>query len=105
MSERKTPRYLDANNLDDLARINTALLSELWIMRDRLAVLEQILQEKNILSENEVNDYVPDGSVAERIEALRNTIVANVAGAPLTGQDRSVEKLKKQAGSWQAGGG
>ena len=105
MSKSKTPRYLDAGNLDDLARINTALLSELWVMRDRLAVLEQVLQDKGILAENEINDYVPDGSVAERIESLRNTIVANVAGAPLAGQDRTVEKLKEQADSWQAGGG
>ena len=105
MNKRETPQYLDSYNIDDLARMNVALLSELWIMRDRQAVLEQILREKGILVENEINNYVPDGAVAKRIEALRNNVVSNVLGAPLTSQDRTVEKLKKRADSWRAGGG
>ena len=49
--------------LDGLLRMNTELLSELWILRDRVMVLERILEEKGLLDAQAVSNYVPSGRV------------------------------------------
>src|SRR3546814_4935024 len=51
--------YLGPDNIDDLGRMVTALLTELWITRDRVAVLEQLLEDKKIVLPGEVDDYIP----------------------------------------------
>jgi hypothetical protein len=74
--------YLKDELLDALARMNMELLSELWIARDRMAVLEQVLIENGCLAPAAVDDYVPSEAVAERMAALRSLMVENVLTAP-----------------------
>lgn len=44
--DRPERPYLGQKELDDLMRMNSELLAELWILRDRVTVLEHMLQEK-----------------------------------------------------------
>jgi len=90
--------YLDTSNIDDLGRMVTALLTELWITRDRLAVVEALLEEKIGLSAQEIDDYTPAADIAARIEKVRDRLVGNVVGAPLAARERGVDQILARAG-------
>lgn len=90
--------YLSHDNVDDLGRMVTALLTELWITRDRVAVLERILEEKGVLAADEVNDYIPSPEFEAVLEKLRDRMAGNVIGAPLAGRERSVDQILARAG-------
>ncbi len=92
MSREAPEPYLKDQLLDSLGRMTFQLLSELWITRDRLAVVEQLLADKGVVGPREADDYTPTADFAERLEALRKLMVDNVLGAP-TRQDLSVEDL------------
>ncbi len=68
--------------LDGLLRMNTELLSELWILRDRVMVLERILEEKGLLDAQAVSNYGPSGEFADELQDERDRLVRRVAGAP-----------------------
>lgn len=90
--------YLSQDNVDDLGRMVTALLTELWIARDRVAVLERILEDKGVLAPEEVNNYVPTPEFEVSLEKLRDRMASNVIGAPLAARERSVDDILARAG-------
>lgn len=92
MSRAAPTSYLKDELLDNLARMNFQLLSELWITRDRLAVVEQILADKGLVGAREADDYVPTAEFAEQLEAMRKLMVDNVLSAPVR-HDLSVADL------------
>lgn len=71
-----------SEEMDSIMRINTELMSELWILRDRVMVLERILEDKGVLEQKLIDNYVPDGKVAEFFDRERESFVRRVAGAP-----------------------
>ena len=81
-------------DIDALMRINTELMSELWILRDRVKVLEKILEEKKVIAPMCVDDYVPDGTFSEKLEAERDKFVRRIAGAPW-GKEINLKSLIK----------
>ncbi|MCE7796259.1 hypothetical protein LWE61_06750 [Sphingobium sufflavum] len=90
--------YLGPDNIDDLGRMVTALLTELWITRDRVAVLERMLEDKGMLLPGEANDYIPDAGFEAELETLRDRMAGNVIGAPLAARERSVDQILARAG-------
>jgi hypothetical protein len=90
--------YLTAENVDDLGRMTMALLAELWIVRDRMAVLEQLLVERGGLSEGAIDDYVPAAAFSAKLEQLRDRMAGAVVGAPVAAQERSVDQILARAG-------
>jgi hypothetical protein len=81
--ERPARPYLGQRELDDLMRMNSELLAELWILRDRVTVLEHLLEEKRVLALREISDYVPGEALAAELAREREALVQRVAGAPL----------------------
>src|SRR3546814_15060819 len=90
--------YLGPDNIDDLGRMVTALLTELWITRDRVAVLEQPLEDKKIVLPGEVDDYIPSEDLEADLERIRDRRAANVIGAPLAARDRRAEPTHARPG-------
>lgn len=88
--------YLAPEDIDALARMLNALLIEHWIMRDRLAVLEELLAQERILESEAVDRYVPSGDFAFRLETLRDTIFSKVLDAPFSNDTRTVEDLVRR---------
>lgn len=80
--ERQARPYLGQMELDDLVRMNTELLTELWILRDRVTVLEHMLEEKKVIDRKALSDFVPQGELAQELERERTALVKRVAGAP-----------------------
>ena len=95
-----TPRtdYLDIANVDDLARILTALVQETWAMRDRMAIVEKLLEERAGIAAADIDDYVVDVTTRVEIEALRDRFVNKVIGAPVAARERSVDQILARAG-------
>lgn len=91
----KTPN-LSSQEMDALGRTQTELLSELWILRDRVLVLEQLLTQAGILSENQIDHYDPPDEMTAKLDADRDALVARVIGAGHR-QVLSVEALKAEA--------
>lgn len=88
--------YLEGSDVEAVARMLNALLTEHWILRDRLAVLERILGDRGILEEGEIDAYVPSEEMAEALETLRNTVFGNVIGAPFAPGEATVAELRKR---------
>jgi hypothetical protein len=80
--DRPERPYLGQKELDDVMRMNTELLTELWILRDRVTVLEHMLQEKQVIDRKALSDFVPQGELAKELERERDALVQRVAGAP-----------------------
>ena len=94
--ERPKRAYLGRKELDDVMRMNTALLAELWILRDRVTTLEHLLEQRQVLNRTELHNFVPTGEIAAELERERDALIRRVAGAPH--QTRyDTECLMKQA--------
>ena len=82
MTKPPTRPLTGDESLDRLLRMNTELLSELWILRDRVMVLEKILEEKGLLDTRAIDDYAPSPEFDEALQDERDRLVQRVAGAP-----------------------
>jgi len=88
--------YLAQQELEDLARMNTELMAELWILRDRVTVLEHMLEEAAVISRAKLHEFVPTGELAAELERERDALVRRVAGAPHE-DSFDLDSLKRQA--------
>ncbi len=93
-----TDATMPAESVDDLSRIVMALVQEVWILRDRMAVTERLLAEKIGMSAAEIDDYIGDAQFKAGMEKLRDRFAAKVIGAPLAGRERSVDQILARAG-------
>ncbi|WP_404481917.1 hypothetical protein [Novosphingobium sp. BL-52-GroH] len=85
-------------DVDDLARMMSAMLMELWITRDRLAVVERLLEERNCLEPGEVEEFVPAARFEQDLAALRARMMAHVLGAPLAEREQGLDQILARAG-------
>lgn len=90
--------YLGAESVTDVARMVMALMSEVWIMRDRQIVTEHLLETKGSITRQDIDDFVPAGDLAEQIKAERERFARLVAGAPISGTHRTVAQILERAG-------
>jgi len=90
--------YLNERNIDDVGRMLYALLTELWIMRDRVAIMEKLLVDRGAIHPSEIDDYEPSGEFKEALEQLRDRMVTTVIGAPLVKEGMGVDALLARAG-------
>lgn len=89
---------LDVINVDDLGRMLLALTQEVWVMRDRMAILEKLLEEKAGIGAREIEGYTPSAETKAEVESLRDRFIAKVMGAPIAGRERGVDDILKRAG-------
>ncbi|MEM8985000.1 MAG: hypothetical protein AAGC71_18465 [Pseudomonadota bacterium] len=73
--------YLGSREADALARTDTELMSELWILRDRVLVLEHLLAEAGLIEVNAVSNHEPSDALATQLQDDRDQFVARIAGA------------------------
>jgi hypothetical protein len=90
--DRSPKHYLKAEDVDQLARQNTQLMTELWIVKDRLAVLEAMLVEKGLLAEGAIDDNPPQGELAQKLDRERERYIRRIVGIPP--EERSIDSLK-----------
>jgi hypothetical protein len=92
--EKPARPYLGQKELDQVVAMHTELMSELWILRDRVTLLEHVLQSKGVMSRQELDDLVPEGELAAELQRERDALVQRVVGAAHSGT-YSIEALRK----------
>jgi hypothetical protein len=93
-----TSATLEAMSTDDLARITMALVQEVWIMRDRMAITEKLLAEHANITPQMIDEYLQTPDTRAELETLRELYVNRTIGAPLAGRQRSVEQILARGG-------
>lgn len=73
-------RILSDDRIDDLGEAIIALTREVWVLKDRQAVLEAVLAEEGVAVDR-VDRYQPDAAMAQRLSAGRQQLIDNVLAA------------------------
>ncbi|MFV2198569.1 hypothetical protein [Nocardiopsis sp. LOL_012] len=68
----------DPRHMDALFSLTMELASELWVVRDRLAVIEHLLEERGTLTREDVERTQPEGAFAERLAAERERFLTRM---------------------------
>lgn len=82
------PDYLGDARLDDVARMVFELTSELWVLKDRNLILENLLTEHGILTEGAVDRAQPDAELSQRLLEERNALASRIYGSVLDSDTR-----------------
>ncbi len=88
--------YTGDEMIDNIIRMNTELMSEVWVLRDRVTILEHMLQEKGVITRKALDDIVPTGDLANELLRERDGMVERVVGGAWM-QGFSVESLVAKA--------
>lgn len=64
--------------LDKLTQALMHVAGELWVVRDRQAVLERLLVEGGIDAPALIDSYQPDPDLAKTLEAEREAFIARI---------------------------
>lgn len=76
------PVYLDRpENVDGLFSALMEVASEVWVLRDRCAVLEELLAERGSVTREEIDRYQPGPELAKRLTAERELFLKRVMAA------------------------
>jgi hypothetical protein len=87
------PVYLGSEEHDDLMRVCLRLLSEVWTLRDRLSIVETLLEERAGISRATIDTYEPNAALAQVLAAERQALIKRVLDAPFEAEPLEVQKL------------
>lgn len=82
------PRRRPGLNPEDIDKIGAALLTltkELWVVRDRQILLEEVLKRHNLDVTAEIDRLKPDGALEAKLAAEREALVKKIM-AEITGE-------------------
>lgn len=80
------PVYLDRpEHLDGLFNALMEVASEVWVLRDRFAVLEHLLAERGSVTREDLDLFRPEGELAARLDAERRAYLGRVMEAAASG--------------------
>ena len=82
-------RILSVNQLDQLGEALVALTGEVWILSDRLAVLEVVLANHGIDARAEVDRLVPSPDMEKALNARRDKLITTILAAFETTPEQS----------------
>jgi hypothetical protein len=74
-------RSLGPDQLDQLGEALLALTGEVWILADRLAVLEAVLAEHGINATQAIDRFVPTPEMEKALDAKRDKLIGAVLAA------------------------
>jgi hypothetical protein len=81
-ADKKTEaEFLLHRRIDDLAAAYVSVLGELWIVKDRQAVLEEVLRRHNIAAADEIDVFEPTGAFKATLDGERQAWVRRMVGA------------------------
>jgi len=74
----RTRIYFDDPTTDKLLAMVLTLASEVWLLRERFAVIETLAGKHGVPIDREVEDYEFTEAQAERLAKLRNEFIGNL---------------------------
>ena len=100
VAKGRKPQYFADPAVDKLLAITLTLAGELAVARDRLDAVERLLEQRRILSPQDVDAYEPDAGAARQRDARRAAYLDRIlrvvqteleemtgAGMPLSAED------------------
>ena len=78
VAKGKKPRYLDDGSIDNLMAMIMTLTQEISVLRDRIDTFEQILEDKNVSSEKEVDEFIPSDDLETTRKNRRHQLLERV---------------------------
>lgn len=80
LSDPPARPMLGPDQIDDLAQAVLTLTRELWLVIDRQAVTEKLL-ERHGVDAAEIDAFQPDAAFAEELDSRRSALVEAIVGA------------------------
>ena len=72
---------LTAADIDNLGQAILTLTEELWVLKDRQRVLEDILNKAGIADTADIDRHRPDADLTEALQAERQQLINNILSA------------------------
>lgn len=69
---------LDGSDINNIGRALLTLTKEVWVIKDRMMVLEAILEQKGISVEEEIDTFQPDAEFEKKLSEAGQALVKNV---------------------------
>lgn len=89
--------YIGDERLDELARISIGLMKEVWLLRDRLMVLERALERSGAIERSAIDRAEPDGAAEAEIRMEVDRMIGRVFGKAFTKNTPDLAALTEQA--------
>lgn len=81
-ADAETPRpeqtFFDDPALDRAAGMIMTLAAEVWVLRDRLAAMQRLLEDRGALQPGALDAYAPDEATAAALDADRRDFVRHL---------------------------
>lgn len=85
----ENPVHLErSENLDGVFNALMEVASELWVLRDRFTVLEELLEEKGSVTREDLDRFQPGPELSARLAADRSRFLERVMEAAAAGGPR-----------------
>ena len=78
---RPNQQILTDTDIDGVGRAVMTLCHELWVVKDRMAVLEAVLAENGIDASKAVDAYQPDAALQEKLNQDGRELVERILAA------------------------
>jgi len=85
-TQQETPRFFDDPAVDRLTSAFLQLVSEVWVLNERLGALQAIADEKGVITRDDLAGFQFTGAPDAEIAEARIAFVRRVVG-PLTAHD------------------
>jgi hypothetical protein len=72
------PTYLQRGTIEDVARMVESLAEEVWILKDRQLLLEQLLIDNGQMTLGEIETYEPGQELSDRLAKDRQRLIRKV---------------------------
>ncbi len=74
------PAFFDHSVIDNLIAVTMELGAELWVQRERLRVIEQLLGEHGVVTREAIEQYEASPEERERVRRERDAFVQRLYG-------------------------
>lgn len=78
---RPSQKILSDTDIDGVGRAVMTLCHELWVVKDRMAVLEAVLADNGIDTEAAIDAFQPDAALQDRLNQDGRALVERILSA------------------------
>lgn len=73
-------QFLGENQIDNLGTAVLVLARELWVVKDRMAIMEKVLEQHGIPA-SQIDSFQPDATLEAELKAQRQHLIDTVVSA------------------------
>ena len=78
VAKGKKPKYLDDGSIDNLMAMIMTLTQEISVLRDRIDTLEYMLENKDIISNKDFDEFIPSDDLETTRKNRRHELLERV---------------------------